>query len=371
MKGRTRRPDCVDLRITEGVVHILKHLDYRIGRPRDSLRTACRESNRLKIAGLVATAKVAAIAALVAGSPAQAQYPDGTPLWAYPSNPPGHELEPDDGIPRRVPGSDASYTVTELRDRFLAPDWHPREYPPMPEVVRQGREPDVSACGYCHRASGTGGPENANIAGLPYAYIVRQMQEYRSGARSTAVPNRGPTRLMIAGAQAATDADIETAAAYFSSIEPEPRIRVEESATAPQTYIVNWFFAASPDGGTEPLGQRIVEVPEDVEQFEARDPHARFVAYVPPGSISRGEALVKTGGGRTVPCAVCHGPDLEGTEEIPRITGRSPTYMVRQLFEFKAGVRRGVQAFQMVPTVANLSLDDMIDLAAYLATLDP
>ena len=104
---------------------------------------------------------------------------------------------------------------------------------------------------------------------------------------------------------------------------------------------------------------------------EARDPHARFVAYVPPGSISRGEALVKTGGGRTVPCAVCHGSNLEGTEEIPPITGRSPTYMVRQLFEFKAGVRRGAQAFQMVPTVANLSLDDMIDLAAYLATLDP
>ena len=209
------------------------------------------------------------------------------------------------------------------------------------------------------------------IAGLPYAYIVRQMQEYRSGARSTAVPNRGPTRLMIAAAQAVSDADIENAAAYFSSIEPEPRIRVVESPTVPQTFIVNWFFAASPDGGTEPLGQRIVEVPEDVEQFEARDPHARFVAYVPPGSISRGEALVKTGGGRTVPCAVCHGPNLEGTEEIPPITGRSPTYMVRQLFEFKAGVRRGAQAFQMVPTVANLSLDDMIDLAAYLATLDP
>ena len=194
------------------------------------------------------------------------------------------------------------------------------------------------------------------------------MQEYRSGARSTAIPDRAPPRLMITGAKAATDAEIEAAAAYFSSIRPVANVRVEESATAPKTFIVNWFFAASPNGETEPLGRRIVEVPEDVEQFEARDPHARFVAYLPLGSVARGEMLTKTGGGKTVPCAACHGVNLEGTDEIPPIAGRSPTYVVRQLFEFKTGIRQGAQAFQMVPTVANLSLDDMIDLAAYLAT---
>ncbi len=45
----------------------------------------------------------------------------------------------------------------------------------MPEVVARGREPEVFACGFCHRADGPGGPENANIAGLPAACIVQQM----------------------------------------------------------------------------------------------------------------------------------------------------------------------------------------------------
>ena len=311
------------------------------------------------------------IAALVIPQAAHAQYTEGTPLWAYPTNPPGFKPKPDDGVPRRVPGSSASYTVTQLRDRFLAPDWHPQEYPVMPEVVRQGRKPAVSACGFCHRASGTGGPENANIAGLPHAYIVRQMQEYKSGARSTAVPKRAPTTLMIAAAKAVTDAEVEAAAAYFSALKPVARIRVQESATAPQIFVANWFFAASPGGAAEPLGQRIVEVPEDLDQFEARDPHARFVAYVPQGSVSRGESLVKTGGGKTVPCAACHGANFKGTDDIPSIAGRSPTYMVRQLFEVKVGVRRGAKADQMAPSVANLSLDDMIDIAAYLTTQEP
>jgi len=302
---------------------------------------------------------------------ARAQYAEGTPLWAYPFNPPGSKPKPDDGVPRHVPGSSASYTVTQLRNRFLAPDWHPQEHPVMPEVVSQGRKPDVSACGFCHRASGTGGPENASIAGLPRAYIVRQMQEYKSGARSTAVPKRAPTRLMIAAAKAITDAEVEAAAAYFSALKPVARIRVQESATAPQIFVANWFFAASPVGATEPLGQRIVEVPEDLAQFEARDSHARFVAYVPQGSVSRGESLVKTGGGKTVPCATCHGANLKGTDDIPSIAGRSPTYMLRQLFEVKVGVRRGAKADQMAPTVAKLSLDDMIDIAAYLTTQEP
>jgi cytochrome c553 len=313
----------------------------------------------------------AALGLLLFAWGARAQGPQAVPLWAYPTNPPDFRLVPDDGVPRRVPGSPATYTVTQLRDRFVTPDWHPHEYPAMPEVVRQGRRPNVSACGYCHRASGTGGPENASLAGLPRAYIVRQLQEYRSGARSTAVPRRAPTTLMIASAREASDAEIEIAADYFAALVPVARIRVQESATAPQVFVANWFFAAVPGGATEPLGQRIVEVPENLEQFEARDPHARFVAYVPPGSVARGEVLVKTGAGTTVACATCHGPGLRGNDDIPPIAGRSPTYVVRQLFELQAGVRRGARYDQMVATVANLSMDDMIAIAAYLATQAP
>src|SRR5262249_50809266 len=105
------------------------------------------------------------ISALAPIAPAPAQ--DGPPAWAYPVNPPGLKVTPDDGTPRRVPGSTATFTLTQVRDRQFSPDWHPDEHPPQPEVVARGRAPDVPACGFCHRADGPGGPENANLMGLP------------------------------------------------------------------------------------------------------------------------------------------------------------------------------------------------------------
>jgi hypothetical protein len=66
--------------------------------------------------------------------------------------------------------------------------------------------------------------------------------------------------------------------------------------------VTAWYFTTVP-GDQEPIGQRIVEVPEDAEQFVSRDTRARFVAYVPVGSIKRGQELATTGGGgRTLPC---------------------------------------------------------------------
>ena len=109
---------------------------------------------------------------LSAGTPAlSAEHP---PEWAYPMTPPGLKPPPDDGTLRRVPGSTAAFTLTQVRDRHFSPVWHPDEHPPQPEVVARGRKPDLAACGFCHRADGPGGPENANLAGLPAAYIVQQ-----------------------------------------------------------------------------------------------------------------------------------------------------------------------------------------------------
>src|SRR5204862_5865087 len=121
----------------------------------------------------------------------------------------------------------------------------------------------------------------------------------------------------------------------------------------------------------EAIGSRIIEVPEELERFENRDTHAQFVAYVPAGSVKKGETLASTGGGRTVVCAGCHGKGLSGTSEVPGIAGRSPTYLFRQLYEFKHGGRNGVQSQQMKPTVENLALEDLIALAAYAASLAP
>ncbi|TFV95447.1 c-type cytochrome [Oxalobacteraceae bacterium OM1] len=293
------------------------------------------------------------------------------PAWAYPWNP-DFKPPPDDGTPRRVPDSAATYTLTQVRDLFVAPDWHPNDHPPMPDVVVHGRKPDVRACGSCHRVQGSGGPENASLAGLPAAYIVEQMADYKSGARTTSVPQRSAPQLMIALAKAATEAEVREAAAYFSALKPTPNIKVVETQTVPQTSIAGNFLAAVPGGATEPIGQRIVEVPVDAAQFALRDSRAQFAAYAPPGSIAKGESLVKSGGaGKTVACASCHGADLKGLGAVPGIAGRSPSYLVRQLHDYKTGARAGKASAQMKASVQNLGDEDMVSLAAYLASLKP
>jgi cytochrome c553 len=293
------------------------------------------------------------------------------PAWAYPWDP-DFKVSPDDGVPRRVPNSSATFTLTQIGDLFFAPDWHPEEHPPVPEIVARGRKPEVRACGCCHRVSGSGGPENSSLAGLPAAYIVQQMADFKSGARSFSGPQRAPILLMNATAKAATDAEVQAAADYFSTLKPKPFIKVVETDTVPETYIAGTHFVTSAAGGKEPLGQRIIEVPVDREQFAHRDGRSQFIAYAPIGSLAKGEVLAKTGGaGTTVVCAVCHGPELKGVGLIPGITGRSPSYVVRQLYEFKQGTRAGVSSALMKPTVEKLSGDDVIALAAYLASLKP
>jgi cytochrome c553 len=292
------------------------------------------------------------------------------PSWAYPWDP-DFRAHPADDVLRRVPSSDVAFSFAQVRDLFLSPDWHPSDHPAMPEIVARGRKPDVYACGSCHRAEGTGGPENASLASLPPSYISQQMADFKSGARSFSGPQRLPVLTMIALAKAATAAEGQAAAEYFSALKPKRNIRVVEADTVPRSAVAGAFFVPS-GNGSEPLRQRILEVPVDVDQFELRDSRAQFVAYVPVGSIASGRVLVETGGaGVTVPCAVCHGADLKGIGPIPGIAGRSPSYVVRQLYDLQHGARAGVGSALMKPTVQRLSVDDMLSLAAYLASLAP
>lgn len=293
------------------------------------------------------------------------------PAWAYPVNPPDFKPTPDDGSIRHVPDSTQGYKLSQVKDRFLAPDWHPQDHPPMPSIVAEGHKPDVAACGFCHRSEGTGGPENASLAGLPMAYIIQQLADYKSGARSTAVANRAPQAIMIKGAKAITDDEVRAAAAYFSGLKPQSNIKVVEGETAPKTFVAGWFLAIATPLVQEPIGQRIVEVPDDLARFESRDPRVTFTAYVPSGSISKGRALVTGQDTSKTPlaCTTCHGKDLRGVAGFPSIAGRSPSYIFRQLYELQTGVRAGPGAIVMKPNVAKINQSDMIAIAAYLATL--
>ena len=127
------------------------------------------------------------------------------------------------------------------------------------------------------------------------------------------------------------------------------------------------FFAIG-DGETEPLGKRIVETPLDNTRFELRDPHSGFTAYVPTGSLTRGAALVSSGGNKTLPCGICHGQDLNGLGPVPGIAGRSPSYIVRQLYDIQQGTRKGTWSPLMKQVVDKLTQDDMIAVAAYVAS---
>ena len=297
------------------------------------------------------------------------------PDWVFPLNAaaPSNSQAYDNVKSLHVPNAQVSFTEAELNDLFSAPDWHPASHDAMPAVVAHGRAPDVYACGYCHTAGGQGRPENASLAGLPAAYILNQVADFKSGARSSAcrVPY-GPTERMIQTAAHTTDDELSAAAAYFAAQTLRPRVVVLERARVPVPHVVGWVYAAAKGGAVEPLGQRLLEFAPDEVRHENRDDEMRYVAYVPPGSIGRGERIAHTGtGSPATACVSCHGPQLRGVGPIPPIAGRSPTYVLRELLAFQTGARAGVTGLPMRTVVKNLRMDGMIDVAAYAASLAP
>jgi cytochrome c553 len=238
--------------------------------------------------------------------------------------------------------------------------------------VSHGKRPDVRACGLCHYPNGKGRPENAGVAGLPNTYFIQQMLDFKYGDRKSAEPRKANTNVMIAIAKGMTDDEIKQAAEYYGSMKWTPWIKVVETKMVPKTRIAGGMFLTEEGGEKEPLGARIIETPENTEGTELlRDARSGFFAYVPVGSIKKGEALVTTGAGKTTACAVCHGADLKGMGPVPGLAGRSPSYMVRQMFDMQQGARKGLWTELMKPVVSKLSEDDMLAIAAYTASRTP
>ena len=128
------------------------------------------------------------------------------------------------------------------------------------------------------------------------------------------------------------------------------------------------------DAGMEPLGMRIIETPADVEQTEPlRNPRSGFIAYVPPGSVKKGEDLVGCAAApaKRWACAACHGEGLKGNDKFPSLAGRSPSYLARQLYDMGHGNRNGAWTALMAPIVGNMSEADILNASAYLASLSP
>jgi cytochrome c553 len=303
--------------------------------------------------------------------PAVAVAADAPPDWAYPVAPANFQPPPDNGQPKHVTGSTRSYTEKQINDFLNPPDWFPEEHPPMPQLVAHGKAPIVHACDQCHLTTGRGHPESGNLAGLPAGYIQEQIAQFRDGSRKSSVAGRSSNMIMFA--KELSDDEVKEAAQYFASIKPAVWNKVVETTTVPKTYVGEGNMRFASEGNAkEPIGRRIIEVPENEEGAKVRDPHSPFIAYVPSGSIKAGEALVATGGaGKTIQCTICHGADLKGIGNVPGLAGRSAIYVFRQLYDIQHGTRTGNAVALMQPVVAKLSQDDMIALAAYVASRAP
>ena len=198
------------------------------------------------------------------------------------------------------------------------------------------------------------------------------MADFKAGLRKCSEPGMLPQNLMMTVGRNTTVNEAKAAALYFTRLKYRPWIRVVEADTVPKTEVITGSMLAAREGaGSEPIGQRIIETAEALPRTELRDPRSGFVAYVPVGSIKKGGALVNTGGGRTVQCTNCHGDDLKGLMDIPGLAGRSPSYVVRQLLDMQNGARAGVGVQPTKEVVAQLTLDDIIAIAAYTASLTP
>ena len=282
---------------------------------------------------------------------------------------------PDDGIVRKLPDTDKTFTRNQVFFDYGPGDWYPGDHPAMPDIVAHGREKDtLRACSLCHYPNGKGKMENGHLAGLPAGYIVRQLNDFKTGKRRSADPRKANTNEMIAIAKLLTDDEAKAASEYFASIKWTPWARVVESDMAPKVRANdNGLFLPIEGGGTEPLGQRIIEMPENPERTNVmRDPRSGFVAYVPPGSIAKGGALVTGGGnGKTTQCAICHGDDLNGLGNVPGIIGRTTSYTARQLYDMKMGTRNGPGAQLMKPVLAKLNDQDIVAITAFLSSRKP
>lgn len=334
---------------------------------------------RLSTSALAVLTLVISATALQAGAQQNSRISDkapaevqgtGLPQWPFPPDLPTGPLTPDDGQPHHLPGSTEAFTLKQVY-RDSAVDWFPDKHPKAPVAVIDGKAGAYRACGSCHLINGAGKPDMQNLNGLPVAYMQQQLEDMKKDLRHGSQVSGSLTNMIIA-AKAASDADAKEALAYFHSIGPAKWIRVVETETVPKT-IFGLHGLALPDasGEKEPIGNRIVEMPEDYERSLLRDPTSTYMAYVPRGSVAKGEAIVKTGaGGRTMACTTCHGADLRGMgDTIPPIAGRSPTAMGRQLYDFKTGARHGTASAMMKPAVDKLTDEDIVNISAYLASL--
>jgi cytochrome c oxidase subunit 2 len=181
----------------------------------------------------------------------------------------------------------------------------------------RGREL-YTQCTVCHGGSAEGNRavQAPALAGLPAWYVAQQLRSFRSGRRGSAESDVYGAQMARMAEQLWNDGEVVTVAAYVASL---PSVPVEPTLRG--------------------------------------------------GKASRAKTPFTA-------CAVCHGPEAAGNEELgaPPLRGREDWYLVNQLEAFRAGVR-GTQADdtagQQMRAAACALPDEqaVLDVVAYLAEL--
>lgn len=179
----------------------------------------------------------------------------------------------------------------------------------QPADLVQGEAIAKGACAACHSIDEQrGSPAQPLLKGQHPEYLVKQLQEFKSGKRDNAV--------MKAFASNLSDADMKNVAAFYAS----------------KPHSVG--SAKSPEAAT--LGEKIYR-----------------------GGIA---------GRHIAACSGCHSPNGAGIpSQYPRLAGQHADYLEAQLTAFRDGIRRNNTTMSMV--AAHLSNKEIKALSDYIAGL--
>lgn len=120
----------------------------------------------------------------------------------------------------------------------------------------------------------------------------------------------------------------------------------------------------------------MVPMVANISNRQLRELAAHFASQAPAPPavensqlVERGRALYEQGNAAVPACVGCHVPNGVGGPRYPRLAGQRQAYVVHQLTNFKQGVRTNDRARVMRNIAANLSDEEMLAIAAYLAGL--
>src|SRR5712692_5578811 len=167
---------------------------------------------------------VGAFVSVLSMSGQQPPAPGREPSWAFPAI--NGAVPAEEPGPKSVTGSTKSYTPAQIDDLLNPPDWFPDEHPPAPSIVQKGHA-GALACGACHLMSGEGHPESAGLTGFTAAYVMRQMEDFKSGARKDAARMNGIAKEL-------SDDEIRQASEWFAALKPTVWTKVTEAAMVPK-----------------------------------------------------------------------------------------------------------------------------------------